>query len=213
MQGQHQGVVVKAIWVTLVLATLVALALERWATAFVALATLGASFAPMILAAQMRIQLPVPFLSFTVMFLFATLFLGEAADFYERYWWWDVALHASSAMGFGLIGFVFVLFLFEGDRFAAPAMALALIAWTFAIAIGTIWEIFEFAMDQIFGLNMQKSGLLDTMWDLIVDVAGGFVGAASGYLYLRGREKGGLLAWVIADFVRLNRRLFRRDRR
>ena len=37
----------------------------------------------------------------------------------------------------------------------------------FAITIGALWEVFEFGMDQLFGLNMQKSGLLDTMGDLI----------------------------------------------
>jgi uncharacterized membrane protein YjdF len=54
----------------------------------------------------------------------------------------------------------------------------ALFAFVFAIALGTLWEIFEFAMDQIFGLEMQKpmfgdpSGLTDTMWDMIVNAIG-----------------------------------------
>jgi hypothetical protein len=47
-----------------------------------------------------------------------------------------------------------------------------------------LWEIFEFAGDQLFGMNMQKEGLTDTMWDLIVDTLGAFVAAVFGYFYL-----------------------------
>ena len=46
-------------------------------------------------------------------------------------------------------------------------------------------------MDLLFDLNMQKSGLVDTMWDLIVDTAGAVVAATLGALYVRGR--GGFL--------------------
>ncbi len=105
---------------------------------------------------------------------------------------------------------VFIFYLFEGDKYAAPPWATAFFGWCFAVAIGTMWEIFEFAMDQTFGMNMQKSGLMDTMTDLIVDVIGGAVGAFSGFLYLKGLERGGLLAFLIADFVEKNRRLFQR---
>ena len=53
------------------------------------------------------------------------------------------------------------------------AVALGAFAFTFALALGNVWEIFEFGMDRLFGLTMQKpmagdpSGLTDTMWDLI----------------------------------------------
>jgi len=47
-------------------------------------------------------------------------------------------------------------------------------------SIGALWEVFEFGMDQIFGMNMQKSGLVDTMGDLIVDAIGAGLAAMSG---------------------------------
>lgn len=103
--------------------------------------------------------------------------MGEAFDFYEKVWWWDIALHGSSSIGFGLIGFVFVLMMFEGDRFAAPPWAMCLMAFGLAVTVGTSWEIFEFTADRWFGLNMQKSGLEDTMGDLIVNVFGACLAA------------------------------------
>ena len=209
-----QSTFVYTIWAILLIAAVAALFLQRWAIVFVALATLGASMAPSLLARWYQIHLPLAFVSFVVLFIFSTLFLGEAFDFYNRYWWWDIALHGLSAMGFGLVGFLFMFYLFEGDRYAAPAWAVSFFGWCFAMTIGTVWELFEFTMDAVFGTNMLKSGLPDTMGDLVVNLIGGAIGALSGFLYLLGQERGGLLAWLIADFVRMNRRLFNRaDRR
>ncbi|MBV2359230.1 hypothetical protein KUH32_05570 [Thalassococcus sp. CAU 1522] len=203
---------VYAIWAFLTLELSVALVTGRWTTAFVAAATLGLSALPALFAARFDIRLPVSFFAAAVLFIFATIYLGEVGDFYERYWWWDIMLHGGSAMGFGLIGFLFVFMLFEGNRYAAPPIAVAFISFCFAVTIGAVWEIFEFGMDQLFGFNMQKSGLTDTMTDLIVNCAGAAVGAAAGYFYLKGRQLGGPIA-AIEEFVRLNRRLFRKATR
>ncbi len=179
--------------------------------AFVSIWTLTISYVPVMLSRRLGVHLPVQFLALITLFVFATLFLGEVWDFYERYWWWDVALHGGSAMAFGLMGVIFVLLLFEGDRYAAPPLAMSVLAFCVAISIGAAWEVFEFAMDQLFGLNMQKSGLIDTMWDLIVDMIGAIIGAAMGFFYLKGREVGGS-ASMIKEFIRLNRELFKRFR-
>lgn len=207
----RQPLVVQIIWAVLVVAFVVALVEGRWSLAFVSAATFGLSLLPVLASRRFGIRLPVRFFVWIVLFVFGTIFLGEAFDFYHRYWWWDVILHAGSAVGFGLAGFLFVFMLFEGDRYAAPAWAVAFISFCFALSIGTMWEIFEFAMDQIFGLNMQKTGLIDTMWDLIVDTAGASIGAIAGLAYLKGQELGGLTA-AIREFVAANRRFFRKRR-
>ena len=97
--------------------------------------------------------------------------------------------------------------LFEGDRFAAPPSAIALITFCVAMTVGAIWEIFEFFMDQTFGLNMQKSGLPDTMGDLIVDAIGGLIASLTGYFYLR-RNAAGLLGRGLSQFIHMNGRLY-----
>ncbi|WP_052341338.1 hypothetical protein [Salinarimonas rosea] len=180
----------------------------NWATAFVALATFALTLLPILAQDWTGVRLPAGFVGAVAVFIVGTLFLGEVGDFYERFWWWDVLMHSGSAVGFGMIGTVLVLLIVRGDRLRAPPFLGGLLAFTFAVAIGALWEIFEYTMDQVFGLNMQKSGLRDTMWDLIVDCVGGLVGALAGYGYLRGRG-GGRLARVIARFVEDN--LHRRD--
>lgn len=202
----------RLIWLLLAVVAVVALAQARWSLAFVALATLGLSLVPVLAAKWAEITVPPGFVAAIVLFVSATLFLGEVFDFYERFWWWDIAMHGGSAVGFGLVGFVLVFMMFQGDRFAAPHFAVAFFAFCFGVSIGVVWEVFEFAMDWAIGLNMQKSGLRDTMGDLIVDVVGAALGAASGYAYLKGVEYGGFTG-VIDEFVRRNPRFFRRKRK
>lgn len=198
---------VLAIWALLLGAGLIAFGFGRWSLAFVSFSTLALSLFPPLLAARWDLKLPLPFLLFTTLFFFASIFLGEALDFYERLWWWDIALHGSSAVGFGLTGFLFVFMLFDGDRFAAPPSAIAFITFCVAMTVGAIWEIFEFTMDANFGLNMQKSGLGDTMGDLIVDALGAFISSLTGYFYLV-RNSAGLLGKGLSQFIRLNARLY-----
>ena len=178
-----------------------------WRTAFVAGITLFVSLLPLLTPRLADFRLPQALIFFIVLFAVCTLVMGEVFDFYERFWWWDVALHSGSAVMFGLFGIILVMVVFKGaDILASPFMT-AFFAFTFAMAVGAVWEIFEFAMDQLFGLNMQKSGLMDTMWDLIVDALGGILGAGAGYVYLR-RGRNGPVSGVIGDMVQENRHKF-----
>lgn len=206
-----QSPIIIFLWGMLLFAALTALLFGRWPLGFVALATLGLATAPAILASRLNIALPISFVVATTIFIFASVFMGEAFDFYERVWWWDIALHGSSAIGFGLIGFLFVFMLFEGDRFAAPPAAMSFIAFCVAITTGTLWEIFEYLMDLSFGFHMQKTGLDDTMSDLMIDALGAAIGAFAGYIYLLGRSDP-LLTRLIGQFVALNIRLYRKSR-
>jgi hypothetical protein len=199
------------IWIILLSAALVSLMNARWEALFVSLSAFVLTTLPILFSSRLKIVLPNVFLGALSAFVFATLFLGEVFDFYERFWWWDLMLHGFSAMGFGIIGFLFAFYLFEGDRYAAPPWALSLIAFCFALSIGALWEIFEFSMDQFFGLNMQKNGLFDTMWDLIVDTFGALIGATAGFFWLKGRNT--TLNGLFEEFVQRNRGLYRKLRK
>ncbi len=207
-----QALLTRVIWTLLLLFAAYALVRVRLEIAAVSLITLALSMAPVLVARWAEIEVPRYFIAAITLFIGGTLFLGEVFQFYYRFWWWDIAMHGSSAIGFGLIGLILVFMMFQGDRYAAPPWALAFFAFCFAMTMGTLWEIFEFAMDHSFGTNMQKSGLNDTMGDLIVDAAGATFGAFVGYAWLTERRLGGLTG-LLASFVQRNPKLFARFRK
>ncbi|MGP6089089.1 hypothetical protein [Antarctobacter jejuensis] len=207
----QSSIVVLVIQAILVMEALTGVMTQAWSAVFVAVSTLVLTFLPQRFAGYLGIELPRPFLTAIVCFIFASLFLGEVADFYERFWWWDVVLHFTSALSVGLMGFLLIFMLFEGDRYAAPPWALAALAFCVGLSIGALWEVFEFGMDRLFGMNMQKSGLVDTMTDLIIDTIGAAIAAFSGFLFLKDRQFGGL-GKAMEQFVQANRRFYRKLR-
>mgnify|MGYP003980614497 CR=1 FL=1 len=156
----------------------------NWPVAFTAVMALAASFLPALLERNLRLQLPIEFELIIVFFVFATLFLGEGRSFYARFGWWDNALHTGSGVVMGFVGFLVLYTLQQHERLQMKPMLLCTFSFAFALAAATLWEIFEFTMDSTFGFTMQKSGLDDTMADLIVGGAGAMFAVGTGYLFL-----------------------------
>jgi hypothetical protein len=194
-------------WVLLGVSAVYGLITPNYEVTFTAVWTLVLTMVPFLLPSLVGVRLPEGFIVAIALFLCGTIFLGEMAGFYERYWWWDMMLHGGSAVGLGLTGVILMLILVRGDRLAAAPLTVSIFAFCFAVAVGVIWEIYEFGMDQTFGTNMQKDGLVDTMWDLIINCIGAVAGAAAGYVYLTRDDARGLVG-LIRDFVRKNRRFF-----
>ena len=160
---------------------------QNWWNTFLVSGILLLTFLPALLRRNFKIILPLELEVVVVLFIYASFFLGEIHAFYTKFWWWDVVLHTGSGIILGLGGFLLV-YVLNKERSSAVHLKpifVAFFAFTFALAIGGIWEIFEFFMDGFFALNMQKSGLVDTMWDLIVDTLGALFIAALGYFYIR----------------------------
>jgi uncharacterized membrane protein YjdF len=186
-------------WVTIMLMAimsaelLVALLGYQWFTAFLVSTIMAVIGAPLFFADRVPVKIPTEFQVLAVVFIFGALFLGEIRQFYERVWWWDMALHATSGLLLGILGFMLVYVLNENRRvdiYMRPRFV-AIFAFVFAVSIGSIWEIFEFGMDEIFGLNMQKpmagdaSGLTDTMWDMILNTLGALAMSLFGWRHMR----------------------------
>ncbi len=203
------AIVLRAIRLLLAVEAVIALARGVGPAVFVTLAALVLTFLPALFASRVGLRLPQSFLAAIALFVLATLYLGEVRSFYDRFWWWDLVLHMGSAMGFGILGFLLVFMLFQGDRYAAPPWALGALSFCLAVTVGTLWEIFEYAMDRLFGFNMMKSGLPDTMGDLMVDAVGAALAALAGMVYLYDHAGRGLRA-PFDLFIETNRSRFRK---
>ena len=197
--------------VTLLVGAILAVFQGRWLAAIATTGIIVVTFLPLILSRRFAVIIPPEFEVLAVVFIYASLFLGEVRGYYVRFWWWDGVLHAGSGFLLGILGFLLVYVLNERDDVDLHMQPrfVALFAFMFAVGMGAIWEIFEFVMDQSFGLNMQKSGLVDTMWDLIIDTVGAMIISLFGWSYLSKAGSSSFLERWISAFVDSNPRLFR----
>lgn len=188
---------------------------RHWLATFLVTFIIVTLLSPVIFRKKLDLEIPTEFHLAGVVFAFASLYLGEIQGFYEKFWWWDVALHTSAGLLMGIVGFLLVYILNETKRVElriTPGF-IAFFAFTFAVTIGTLWEIFEFSMDKLLGLNMQKpmlgdpSGLTDTMWDMIVNAIGAFVISYSGWWYLKRGQTFFVRNWI-RKFITKNPGLF-----
>jgi hypothetical protein len=194
---------------------MVLFALRRdWENTFLTLLVIGLTLAPAVAWRRYRIYLPPEFQLISAVFVFLSLFLGSGRDFYYRFWWWDALLHTGSGFLLGIVGFIALYLLNQTDRLPrelSPGFR-CFFGVTFAVFLGVLWEIFEFTCDQLMPVwNMQstETGVVDTMWDLIVDTLGAVIVALMGRAYFK-KGRYSFLADGIRAFLDTNPRLFRR---
>ena len=141
-----------------------------------------------------------------VIFIFAGIFLSVRFELYYHVFWWDDVLHTLSGIIIGFLGFIIIYKINSKYSMDISPLLVAVFAFTFAMTMGVIWEIFEFALDVFFGTTMQSwdlphdttligrsfqgSGLRDTMSDLIVNSLGALLTSVICYfLYKREKKK------------------------
>ena len=154
---------------------------------------------PSILERRLRFELPGLLYGFYIVFLYCAIFLGEVRSFYYLFPRWDSILHFFSSMMTGFFGLMVVTIL-NRDRHVSMNLSplfVCLFAFCFSVTIGSLWEIYEFLGDGLFGLNMQKfmtaqgellvghEALRDTMKDIIVDVLGALLASVIGMISIR----------------------------
>jgi len=175
-----------------------------------AILTIGLTFLTSILEKRLKVDYPEEFEIVIMLFLFASIFLGEFNSFYYRFWWWDIFLHGISAVILGILAFSLVYILNKEKKVELKPVFIALFAFCFAVAGGAVWEIIEFSIDSFLKTDMQKSGLVDTMTDVIVDTAGALIISVIGFLYAKGHLK--FLKFLEEDFMKANPNLFGKEK-
>ena len=174
--------------ISLIYAMIISIINKEWLILFVSCLTVIIAISPFFFKRRFNLRVPTEIELIIILFIYASLFLGEVYNFYQIFWWWDILLHAISAIIFGFIGFTILYFMIKRHELNAKPWAITIFSFSFALAIGAIWEIIEFSIDQFFGLNMQKSGLLDTMGDLIVDALGAIFASTIAFIYLKTKK-------------------------
>jgi hypothetical protein len=172
---------------------------KDWTGVFVVAQAIIMSFLPYLLKRWFDIYTPYPLQVGIVFFMCSTLILGEIADFYNMFWWWDLILHFVASVGITLVAFIFLRIFFDRTELQSSAFFSTVLAISTSLAAAVAWEIYEFLIDMFFTTDtpMQPSNT-DTMTDLIVAVAGAILVGFFGYRYLKWRSRG-VISKVIHD--------------
>ena len=203
----------------IVLATLVSSIIRgEYESAFICLLVLGLFVLPFFIQQNFGIELPSTLEIIILLFIFASEILGELKCYFITYPHWDSMLHTTTGFLCAATGFALIDILNRNSKikFQLSPIYVALAAFCFSMTVGVLWEFFEFGMDRLFMMDMQKDtvvnaitsvtingqelglggyldiGLYDTMGDLFVNFIGAVVFSTIGYFYIKQRGKGKL---------------------
>ena len=112
--------------------------------------------------------------------VFLSVFIGRFFSLYKLVPGYDKSQHFLYGLVFCVCGLV-LFYLLNPGQASHLTVSVPTVIWFavgFALICGFVWELFEFACDRLFDTNMQAwkqglaHGLIDTMADMIIDLAG-----------------------------------------
>lgn len=217
---------------------------QNYESAFLCVLTLVLMILPSVVQVTFRVELPTLLEIIILIFIFAAEILGEIRSFYIQFPYWDTILHTLNGFLCAAVGFSLVDIMNRQSKvkFDLSPLFMAVVAFCFSMTIGVLWEFFEFGMDMLFGLDMQKDtivhtisstlldpalknncvsitdihevaldgrlldidgyldiGLIDTMYDLIVNFIGALTFSVMGYLYVKYQNHKGLVKGLVPE--------------
>lgn len=130
---------------------------------------------PEMVEKKMGILLPDTLEVIILLFIFSAEILGEVQSFYTHFPYWDTVLHTINGFLCAAIGLSLVEILNNSERVSIrlSPFFVAVVAFCFSMTVGVVWEFFEFGMDMLFGLDMQKDTIVHTISSIALDPAGG----------------------------------------
>lgn len=163
---------------------------------------------PAFIQRKFKIYIPSVLQLVAVLLIYAHFILGEIFRAYDHLAWFDKTLHVLNGLAFALLGFSMVNILnnsYDHHKRLSPFFV-SLFSFCFSLAASYVWELLEFSIDSIFGINMQRwqdglvgtgsgvnattqgTGLIDTMIDMLVMLAGGAFVSILGYISLKTKK-------------------------
>lgn len=120
---------------------------------------------PSFIENNFKIELPQTLEIIILLFIFASVILGEMGSYYTKIPYWDTLLHTVNGFLCAAIGFAMtdVLNRNENIKFKLSPIFLAIVAFCFSMTIGVLWEFFEFFCDIFLKTDMQKDTMINSI--------------------------------------------------
>ena len=135
---------------------------QNYENAFLCVLTLGLMIVPSVLQVTFKVEFPSGLEIIVLLFIFAAEILGEISSFYIYFPHWDTILHTLNGFLCAALGVSLVEILNRDKRipFQLSPFFMAMVSFCFSMTIGVLWEFFEFGMDTLFLLDMQKDTVI-----------------------------------------------------
>ncbi|MEI3078050.1 MAG: hypothetical protein V8T00_01655 [Oscillospiraceae bacterium] len=156
----------------IVLASLVSAILrQEYESAFVCVLVLFLFMLPFFIQKNFGIRLPSTLEIIILLFIFAAEILGELQSYFIQYPYWDTMLHTTNGFLCAAVGFSLIDILNRDAKikFTLSPVYVALASFCFSMTIGVLWEFFEFGMDRLFHMDMQKDTIVHTISSVMLD--------------------------------------------
>ena len=156
----------------IVLATLVSSIIRgEYESAFICLLVLGLFVLPFFIQQNFGIELPSTLEIIILLFIFASEILGELKCYFITYPHWDSMLHTTTGFLCAATGFALIDILNRNSKikFQLSPIYVAVAAFCFSMTVGVLWEFFEFGMDRLFMMDMQKDTVVNAITSVMLD--------------------------------------------
>ena len=167
----------KSLTVYIVLRALVILCLIRelmlgdFQNALLCVLSLILFLLPAFVEKTFKVDLPNTLEITILVFIFSAEILGEINNFYGILKNFDDILHTLNGFLCASVGFSLVYLLNKNiDSFKLSPLFVSLVAFCFSMTIGVIWEFFEYGMDTIFSIDMQKDTYVEKINTVELDI-------------------------------------------
>ena len=126
---------------------------------------------PFFIQQNFGIELPSTLEIIILLFIFAAEILGELKCYFITYHHWDTMLHTTTGFLCAATGFALIDILNRNSRikFQLSPIYVALAAFCFSMTVGVLWEFFEFGMDRLFHMDMQKDTVVSSITSVMLD--------------------------------------------
>lgn len=143
----------------------------EYESAFICLLVLILFILPFFIQQNFGIQLPTTLEIIILLFIFAAEILGELEGYFITYSNWDTMLHTTTGFLCAATGFALIDILNRNSliKFHLSPIYVALAAFCFSMTVGVLWEFFEFGMDRLFQLDMQKDTVVQSITSVMLD--------------------------------------------
>ncbi len=144
--------------------------LGNYSNVLLCLLTLILFLLPFFIQQRLKISFPRLLEIVILLFIFSAEILGEINNFYGNISQWDTILHTLNGFLAAGVGFSLVDLLDKKVKsMHMNPFLMAVIAFSFSMTIGVGGEFFEYSMDTIFRLDMQKDEIVTSISSVELD--------------------------------------------